>query len=153
MTNENSLSPGSSDSSTPDRGESSTPITDRYLATGQFNPGWQQMRDFDPRFTEAYLALREVPFSQGPLPLKFKELILVALNAATTHLYAPGVRRHMRNALDAGATPQEVLEVIQLTTVLGIHSSNMALPMLAEELARMRPSDGGTTTTPGPTAR
>ncbi|HMN81397.1 MAG TPA: carboxymuconolactone decarboxylase family protein [Burkholderiaceae bacterium] len=119
-----------------DRPPPATPLTDEYIASGRFNPGWQTMRDFDPRFTEAYLALREVPFSHGPLPLKFKELILVAVNAATTHLYAPGVRRHIRNALDAGATGEEVLEAIQLTTVLGIHSSNLALPILAEELAR-----------------
>ena len=84
---------------------------------------------------EAYLALRSVPIRNGPLPAKFKELILVAINAATTHLYAPGVRRHMRNALKLGATPEEVLEVIQLTTLLGVHSCNLAIPILMEEVA------------------
>ena len=59
----------------------------------------------------------------------------MAINAATTHLYAPGVRRHMKNALKLGATPEEVLEVIQLTTVMGIHACNLAVPILAGELA------------------
>jgi len=35
---------------------------------------------------------------------KTKELVVIALNAAITHLYAPGVRRHMLNALKLGAT-------------------------------------------------
>ena len=59
----------------------------------------------------------------------------MAVNAATTHLYAPGVRRHMRNALNHGATPQEIMETIELTTFLGIHSCNLAVPILIEELA------------------
>ena len=75
---------------------------------------------------------------QGPLPQKYKELILIAINAATTHLYGPGVRRHVQNALKAGATNEEILEVIQLTTVMGIHSCNLAIPILLEEVAKLQ---------------
>jgi alkylhydroperoxidase/carboxymuconolactone decarboxylase family protein YurZ len=57
-------------------------------------------------------------------------------NAATTHLYAPGVRRHVQNALAAGASMAEILETIQLTTVMGIHSCNLAIPILLEEVER-----------------
>ncbi len=113
----------------------STPLCDDHRARGDWNPLWDQLRTLDPEFMEAYLALRTVPLRKGPLPAKFKELILVAINAATTHLYAPGVRRHMRNALKHGATPEELLETIQLTTLLGIHSCNLAIPILVEELA------------------
>jgi len=86
---------------------------------------------------EAYLAFRSVPLKNGPLPQKYKELIMIAINAATTHLYAPGVRRHMQNALKQGATREEILEVIQLTTVMGIHSCNLAIPILMEETAKL----------------
>jgi alkylhydroperoxidase/carboxymuconolactone decarboxylase family protein YurZ len=82
--------------------------------------------------------LRSVPLKSGALQPKFKELIMVAINAATTHLYAPGVRRHMRNALKHGATKEELLEVIQLTTLLGIHSCNLAVPILMEEAHAQR---------------
>ena len=58
---------------------------------------------------------------------------MIAINAATTHLYGPGTRRHMQNALKAGATKEEIFETIQLTTVMGIHSMNLAVPMLLEE--------------------
>ncbi len=113
----------------------STPLCEDHIARGDWNPLWDQLRTLDPEFMEAYLALRSVPLRKGPLPGKFKELVLVAINAATTHLYAPGVRRHMRNALKQGATLEEVMEVIQLTTLLGIHSCNLAIPILMEEVA------------------
>lgn len=110
------------------------PHTRAHRDKGDWNPLWEQFREFDPDFLEAYLAFRGVPQRKGPLPQKTKELILIAINAATTHLYAPGVRRHIRNALKAGATRAEILETIQLTTVMGIHACNLALPILAEEL-------------------
>ena len=115
-----------------------TPFTDAQRASADWNPLWTTFSEWDPEFLEAYLRLRNVPFRNGPLPKKYKELILVAINAATTHLYAPGVRRHIRNALQHGATRNEILEAIELTTVLGIHSSNLAVPILAEELAEHR---------------
>lgn len=113
-----------------------TPVTDDYIRRGDWNPLWDQIRALDPQFIEAYLRFRDVPHRHGPLPAKFKELILVAINAATTHLYAPGVRRHIANALKAGATREEILETIQLTTVMGIHSVNLAIPILAEEFGK-----------------
>jgi alkylhydroperoxidase/carboxymuconolactone decarboxylase family protein YurZ len=65
-------------------------------------------------------------------------LILIAINAATTHLYGPGVRRHIQNALKAGASMEEILETIQLTTVMGIHSCNLAIPILTEEVSKFK---------------
>ena len=115
-----------------------TPVTDAQRASGDWNPLWTTFHEWDAEFLEAYLRLRNVPFQNGPLPKKVKELILVAINAATTHLYGPGVRRHIRNALQHGATRDEILEAIELTTVIGIHSSNLAVPILAEELAARR---------------
>ncbi len=110
------------------------PMIASQKASGDWNPMWDTLESADADFLEAYLQLRSVPIARGPLPMKVKELILVAINAATTHLYAPGVRRHIRNALEHGATRAEVLETIQLTTVLGIHACNLAVPILEEEI-------------------
>jgi alkylhydroperoxidase/carboxymuconolactone decarboxylase family protein YurZ len=112
------------------------PHTEDHKAKGDWNPLWEQFRELDPDFLEAYLAFRSVPQSQGPLEQKYKELILIAINAATTHLYGPGVRRHIQNALKAGASMEEILETIQLTTVMGIHSCNLAIPILMEEVSK-----------------
>ncbi|MDR3099645.1 MAG: carboxymuconolactone decarboxylase family protein [Paraburkholderia sp.] len=118
-----------------------TPYTDAQIASGDWNPLWDTLRAWDPAFMEAYLAFRNVPHRNGPLPKKVKELVLIAINVATTHMYGAGVRRHMQNALKAGATRDEILEVIQLTTVLGIHACNLGVPILAEEFDRFRASE------------
>jgi len=109
------------------------PNTQAHLDKGDWNPLWEKFHELDPDFLEAYLTFRSVPHNTGPLEQKYKELIMIAINAATTHLYGPGVRRHMQNALKAGATQAEILETIQLTTVMGIHSCNLAIPIMMEE--------------------
>ena len=120
-----------------------TPLTDAQRVSGDWNPLWDTLREWDPEFLEGYFAFRNVPHRRGTLPAKVRELIMIAINASTTHLYAPGVRRHIRNALAAGATPEEIMEAVQLTTILGMHAYNLALPILAEETkgrARRRPA-------------
>lgn len=112
------------------------PATVAHKEKGDWNPLWDQMHELDADFLEAYLAFRAVPHDTGPLDAKTRELIMIAINAATTHLYAPGVRRHMQNAFKAGATSAEILEAIQLTTVMGIHACNLAVPILVEEAAK-----------------
>ncbi|MDH3635010.1 MAG: carboxymuconolactone decarboxylase family protein [Gammaproteobacteria bacterium] len=114
------------------------PHTEDHKAKGDWNPLWEQFHELDPDFLEAYLAFRSLPQSKGPLDQKYKELILIAINAATTHLYSPGVRRHIQNALKAGASVEEILETIQLTTVMGIHSCNLAIPILMEEVSKFK---------------
>lgn len=111
------------------------PATEAQRQTADWNPIWDLLEEMDPDYLEAFLAFRAVPQTQGPLPQKYKELIFVAINAATTHLWAPGVRRHIRNALEAGATQAEILETIQLTSIMGIHSMALAAPILKEEAA------------------
>ena len=69
-----------------------TPNCEDHISRGDWNPLWDQLRELDPEFMEAYLAFRSVPHRNGPLPQKVKELVMIAINAATTHLYAPGVR-------------------------------------------------------------
>lgn len=113
------------------------PQTAAHRAKGDWNPIWDKLAELDPDYLEAYLAFRAIPHEKGPLPQKTKELIMVAINAATTHLYAPGTRRHMQNAIKAGATKEELLETIQLTTVMGIHAMNLAVPMIIEEFEKL----------------
>ena len=108
------------------------PLTDAQIASGDWNPLWDTLRQWDPHFVEAYVAFRNAPRKKGPLSPSTRELILIALNACTTHLYAPGVRRHMENALKLGVTRAEILEAVQLTTLVGIHSCNLAVPILKE---------------------
>jgi alkylhydroperoxidase/carboxymuconolactone decarboxylase family protein YurZ len=111
------------------------PATEAQRATGDWNPFWSQLEELDPDYLEAFLRFRSVP-QNGPLPQKYKELIFIAINVATTHLWSSGARRHMANALEAGATKEEILEVIQLTSIMGIHSMTMGVPILMEEVEK-----------------
>ena len=60
----------------------------------------------------------------------------IALDASVTHMYAPGVRRHIQAALRAGATPEEIMAVLQVCVSLGVQACAHAVPILAEELER-----------------
>lgn len=115
--------------------QKSYPAINAQRATGDWNPFWDSLFELDPDYLEAFLAFRAVP-QNGPLPQKYKELIFIAINVATTHLWPSGARRHMQNALEAGATKEEILEVIQLTSIMGIHSMTMGVPILMEEVGK-----------------
>jgi alkylhydroperoxidase/carboxymuconolactone decarboxylase family protein YurZ len=93
------------------------------------------LRQLDPGFVAAYERLAAVPWCTGQLEPKVKELVCIAVDAAATHLYAPGVREHIRRALEHGATTEEIVEVLQLTSTLGIHSCTIGVPLLLEVLA------------------
>ena len=61
------------------------------------------------------------PAVAGVLDAKTIELIGIALDASCTHLYAPGVRRHIQRALKFGATREEITAVLQLASMQGLH--------------------------------
>jgi alkylhydroperoxidase/carboxymuconolactone decarboxylase family protein YurZ len=60
-----------------------------------------------------------------------KELLYVAIDVSTTHLFEPGVRIHTRNALRYGATPAQVLQVMQVVSCLGFQSFLLGAARLA----------------------
>jgi alkylhydroperoxidase/carboxymuconolactone decarboxylase family protein YurZ len=101
---------------------------------GYWNEFWDEMLILDPDFFDAYTQFSGVPWVSGVLEPKVKELIYTAFDVAATHLYTPGLRQHIRNALGYGATREEVMEVIELVSVLGIHACTVGVPILVEEL-------------------
>ncbi len=56
------------------------------------------------------------------------------MDIATTHHYLPGARIHIANAIRHGATKEELMEMLQIVSVLGIHSVTEGLPILLNEL-------------------
>ena len=74
------------------------------------------------------------PAVAGVLDAKTIELIGIALDVSCTNMYAPGVRRHIQRALEAGATKQEITAVLQLAALQGVHSMCLGAPILLEEL-------------------
>lgn len=100
---------------------------------GYWAPFWSGLLETDPDFFETYLNFSAVPWRNGHLEPKVKELIYCAIDASTTHLYEPGLRQHIRNALNYGATKEEIMEMLECVSVLGIHSCTLGVPVLLEE--------------------
>jgi alkylhydroperoxidase/carboxymuconolactone decarboxylase family protein YurZ len=117
------------------RSERQRQLREEFVAArGYWDSSVESLLELDPDFFEAYLHLSAVPWRNGSLEPKVKELIHVALDGAATHLYEPGLRQHIRLALEHGATREELLEVLQLTSTLGIHSCTVGVPLLLELL-------------------
>ena len=88
----------------------------------------------DPEYMELYHNLAMHAFhKRKALPLKFKEIIAVCMDAVT--FYEEGLRIHIRNALAAGATEDEILEALEVLVLLGVHNLSVHLPALVEEVA------------------
>lgn len=113
-------------------------LRDRFQQErGYWSHIWEGLLQVDPEFFESYLDFSAVPWRKGVLEPKVRELIYTAIDASTTHLYEPGLRVHIRNALSYGATREEIMEVLELTSVLGIHTCTVGVPILLEEMAAL----------------
>ncbi|MET0806651.1 MAG: carboxymuconolactone decarboxylase family protein [Lacisediminihabitans sp.] len=103
-------------------------------ARGTWGEPWETVLQIDPEFVAAYLHLYQVPWKKSHLSPKFMELCYLSVSAAATHLYTPGIHAHIAAALDLGATPREIVEVLELAATLGIHTMNIGVPLLVEVL-------------------
>ncbi len=121
--------------------KSATPVSDALRASGNWNPAWDSLAELDDEYTEKFIAMGAHAMQNSGLDPLTIELIAIAVDASCTHLYAPGVRRHIRKALELGASRQQVFGVLQLVSVLGIHSVALGVPLLLEEEQKLA-SDG-----------
>lgn len=103
---------------------------------GYWHAFWDGILVLDPDFFEAYLRFSGYPWEHGVLPPKVKELIYCAFDAASTHLFVPGLKLHVRNALELGATPHEIMAVIEIASGIGLKACRIGVPILVEELER-----------------
>lgn len=113
-----------------------TPACDQMRAAGQWNNAWDPFLRLDPAWTDEFMAAGIDIYGSGLLTPKLVELLSIAFDASYTHMYAPGVRRHIRAALKLGATPREIMEVLKLCVAQGVQACNLGVPILAEELKR-----------------
>ena len=97
----------------------STPATSNTSAPGPWETmALAQLREWDPAWAEAAERVTLNPWKHEVLPRKTVELIGLAVNAACTNLNPEGTRRHIRAALDAGASRDEILTVLKMASFL-----------------------------------
>lgn len=116
---------------------SATPISDHLRKVGNWNPAWDALAELDGAYVEKFLAVAAHAMAKGTLDPLTIEFIAIAVDASCTHLYAPGVRRHIRKALELGATQEQIMTVLELVSVLGIHSVALGAPLLREEAEKL----------------
>ena len=113
---------------------------EKMKAIGQWNEEWDSLVFFAPVWANEYMAVCLEIYASNVLPRKDLELLCIAFDASYTHMYGAGTRHHIKTALKAGATPEEIMEVLKLCVVQGVQACNLAVPILAEELDRHAPS-------------
>jgi alkylhydroperoxidase/carboxymuconolactone decarboxylase family protein YurZ len=113
-----------------------TPACDAMRSIGQWNTAWDPFYELSPAWTDQFFALGASIYKSAVFTPRFMELISIAFDASITHMYAPGTRRHIKGALKAGATPDEIMTVLQLCVSMGVQACAKGVPILAEELQR-----------------
>jgi alkylhydroperoxidase/carboxymuconolactone decarboxylase family protein YurZ len=110
-------------------------LLERITRERGFVMEWRRILcELDPDYMELYHASATYVINKRTaIPRKYKELILIALDAVT-HARSVSLRAHYKNALAAGATPDEIIEAFELTTLLGIHNMSDNLEDLEKEI-------------------
>ncbi|CAA9962472.1 Carboxymuconolactone decarboxylase [Pyrenophora teres f. maculata] len=108
---------------------------------GYWHKMWEQMLVLAPDFFDAFTEFSSVPWTneggKGVLEPKVKELIYCAFDASATHMYSPGLKLHIRNVLDLGGTKEELVEVMELATLLSISTLDVGLEVLDQEMSNI----------------
>ena len=114
-----------------------TPACDELRTLGQWNTAWDPFYELSPHWTEDLFAFAVGSmYKSGIFAPRFIELISIAFDASITHMYAPGTRRHIKGALKAGATPEEIMTVLHICVSMGVQACAKGVPILAEELEK-----------------
>ena len=100
---------------------------------GDWSDDLENILKLDEDIFDAFFAFSYVPWKSGSLDPKTKELLFIAINVSPTTLQEPGIKIHVENALNAGATKEEILEVFEMVSCLGVHSVANGLSILNEE--------------------
>ena len=94
-------------------------ITKMKAARGYMYPEWEFAARQDPDFVAAYERLYELSLGEGRhVPGKVREFVAIALLCFRGSERA-GLVAHMRRAIQLGATPAELFEVLEACVVPG----------------------------------
>ena len=103
-------------------------------SVGYWIDAYDEWLRLNPDSFEVYASFAAHPYEKGELTRRQKALILVALDGCATHLYTEGLRFHVRNALEEGASVEEIMEALELVSVSGLHSMIEGMPIVKEEV-------------------
>ncbi|GAA2093290.1 MULTISPECIES: carboxymuconolactone decarboxylase family protein [Brevibacterium] len=119
-------------------------LKERFIRERRYwSPGWDTVLAYTPEYFEAYLDVSSIPWNHGELPDWFRELVYVAIDVATTHLFTAGISVHTEKALQYGASPAQVIDVMTIASSIGIDTTLMGARALVRA-SRVRGERTGT---------
>lgn len=98
----------------------------------EVNGSLGMLKEKHPEFMKAFHGFMVESEKEGALPAKTKELISVALSVAKQCKWC--IAFHVKNALDAGATPEELMEVCFVAALMGGGPSLMYAQLVAKAI-------------------
>lgn len=99
---------------------------------GTWNSLLEDVLALNPDMLRAYVNYVKASGSKHALDKKTREFIYIAVNASPTTLNRNNVYKHCMKALDLGATKDELSELFELVSCLGIHTILIGVPALNE---------------------
>lgn len=95
-----------------------------FIATrGVWSEGVEAMARPSPAFFEGYTEWTSAPWRNGSLTPAVRELLYLTVSIQYgTEGGMSAMRLHMKSAFDNGATPQQILQVMQIVSCLGLLS-------------------------------
>lgn len=97
---------------------------------GYWSDFWEVVLEMDYEYLVKYTNLSAHPWENGELDSKLRELVYIAIDASTTHLYSPGLSAHLENAIEYGATRDEKLGGFEITSLQGYDTMSVGCPFL-----------------------
>lgn len=102
---------------------------------GYWNDAWAGLLALDPEFFGAMLNFTSLAVASETLDDRTTQLVLIALHSSVGTLEPETLRIHVRRALECGTQPEEIVEVFELVSLIGIHAAQAAVPILIDEAA------------------
>ena len=117
---------------------------ERTFASRDVLESFERLARYRPAVFEGYVSLRQAAFGGGALSSKEKELIVLAIEVARCKTNPPPIS-HARKAIDAGATPAEIAEMLSIVlTITGMltfqESGRFVLEAAEQYHASLRPT-------------
>jgi alkylhydroperoxidase/carboxymuconolactone decarboxylase family protein YurZ len=109
-------------------------IDDVERLLGPWGPFWEELSDRDPERLRSIVDYARVTGTTSHIGERDRHLILLGAAASLATIDRAAIAVHARNALRAGATPDQLRDILHAVTSMGCHAYFISLPALQETL-------------------
>jgi alkylhydroperoxidase/carboxymuconolactone decarboxylase family protein YurZ len=110
------------------------PAIEKMKSDGQWSADCDPFVDLSPLWADNLAKTWTAITTNSGLPAKDIELVFLALHASLANFSTTGTKRHIRGALRAGASVEEVAEVLKICVAQGVETCNLGVTILDREL-------------------